>query len=123
MRPFQFDLSTLPDDDLGALGNWLLPRFTTYPAFAPWLSTLLGGEALRRQEGQPPAADVNHYLPAHWGDLDLADALEGSTALSFAQGVSPATGKLLDTIVIHVAGLAARRLRERHAVSRSIREN
>jgi hypothetical protein len=121
MRPFQFDLSTIPHADLAAVANWSLSRLATFPAFAAWLADLMATE-LRVRGGEQPRGDGNHYFPA-WTDAEVADALEGITALSFAENVDPTTGKLLDTITIHVAALAAGRLRTRDFVASSVRSN
>lgn len=122
MRPFQFDLGTIPYNDLCGIVHWTTTRWRTFPAFVPWLADLLATEKLIR-DGDLPRGDGNHYLPAHWTDADVADALEGSTAISFAENIDPATGKFLDKLTIHVAALAAGRLRDRDYIGKSIKGN
>jgi hypothetical protein len=124
VQPFQFDLSTVPDDDLGRLGTWTVSRLREFPAFTLWLAKgPLGTEALRRQEGQPSPGEQSIALPP-WSDEELADAVEGALALSLrVANVSLVTGQLLDWIAVHVNAAAANRLRARHDLQRAIREN
>jgi hypothetical protein len=117
MRPFEFNLVTLPYTELCGLCRWSMSRSTQFPAFCTWLADVLGSEGLRREESPETLPSGYISLPEHWTNADVAEALEGSTALSYAENIdAETTGKLLDKIAIHIAALAARRLRERHAV-------
>ena len=117
MRPIEFTMSTVAYDELCKLCQWTMARQTQYPAFCNWLADVLGSEGVRRQESPDTLPSGYISLPEDWTNADVAAALEGSTAISFARGVDAnTTGKLLDKITIHVVALAARRLRERHAV-------
>lgn len=117
MRPIEFNLASIPHNDLCALTQWSMSRLTQYPAFCNWLADLIGSEGVRRDEAPETLPTGYITLPDHWTNSDVADALEGATALSYGQGVdATTTGKLIDQITIHVAALAARRLRLRHAV-------
>jgi hypothetical protein len=98
-----------------------LSRLSTFPAFAPWLADLVATERLVR-DGELPRGDDNVYLPA-WTDSAIAEALQAATELSYAENVDPVTGQLLDKVVFHVAAMAARRLRARDFIAKSVANN
>ena len=113
MKPIEFCLSSIPDDDLPPLIQWFGGNVDKYEPLCVWLGELLANEACRRIDGSGDKVLAFH-LPEHWDDGAVATALEGITVLSFAQGISSTTGLLIDKVTIHVAAEAAGRLRERH---------
>lgn len=109
MRPIEFDLGKIPDQDLAGIGSWIVNQgHSMWPTFSLWLGQTLSQEAIRRQEAaehSPPYVQLPQMA-----DEQLKEFAQGAVAFQNLEPIDHATGRFADLTLVVVLGEMSNRL-------------